>query len=101
MPLTPEKRKKFPSNYVSTTKYNLLTFVPLALILQFRRYANLYFLACAIMQSIPLISPLSPLSAVLPLVFVISLSMAREAFEDYKRYKSDKAANSNLAHVYN
>lgn len=52
------------------------------------------------MQSIPLISPLSPLSAVLPLIFVVSLSMAREGFEDYKRYKSDKEANSNLTHHY-
>lgn len=98
----PEKsNKKYPSNYVSTTKYNILTFLPYSLILQFRRYANFYFLACAILQSIPTISPLSPLSAVLPLVFVLTLSMAREGFEDYKRWKSDKASNSSMTHVYN
>ena len=78
-------RTKYKSNYVSTTKFNLITFLPYALILQFRRYANFYFLACAILQSIPIISPLSPLSAILPLAFVLSLSMAREGFEDYKR----------------
>lgn len=90
VPRPAHSHKKYPSNYVSTTKYNVLTFLPYSLILQFRRYANFYFLACAILQSIPIISPLSPLSAVLPLVFVLSLSMAREGFEDYKRYKSDK-----------
>lgn len=71
------EKSNHPTNYVSTTKYNLITFLPLSLILQFRRYANIYFLACAILQSIPLISPLSPLSAILPLIFVLSLSMIR------------------------
>lgn len=70
-------KRKYASNYISTTKYNVITFVPLALILQFKRYANIYFLICAILQSIPLISPLNPASAVAPLVFVLFLSMAR------------------------
>lgn len=72
----------------------------MSLILQFRRYANLYFLTCAILQSIPLISPLSPLSAILPLIFVLCLSMAREGYEDYKRWKSDKESNANVAHLW-
>lgn len=96
----PAHQKKLSSNYVSTTKYNLITFFPFALILQFRRYANIYFLTCAVMQSIPLISPLSPLSAILPLIFVLSLSMAREGYEDYKRWKSDKESNSSITHVF-
>lgn len=90
VPTPAKSKKKYPSNYVSTTKYNIITFLPYSLILQFRRYANFYFLACAILQSIKLISPLSPLSAILPLAFVLSLSMAREGYEDYKRWKSDK-----------
>jgi phospholipid-transporting ATPase len=64
---------------------------------QFRRYANVYFLACAILQSISVISPLQPFSAVAPLIFVLSLSLAREGFEDYKRWRSDEADNSQLA----
>ena len=96
----PRGKEKYPSNYISTTKYNLITFLPFSLLLQFRRYANFYFLACAILQSIPIISPLSPLSAILPLAFVLSLSMAREGYEDYKRYKSDKENNSNSTHIY-
>src|SRR3989338_700372 len=35
---------KFKKNKISTTKYNLLTFIPKNLIEQFKRIANLYFL---------------------------------------------------------
>lgn len=83
-------KKKYASNYISTTKYNLITFLPLALAIQFKRYANIYFLVCAILQSIPLISPLNPASAIAPLAFVLFLSVTREGYEDYKRWKSDR-----------
>lgn len=82
------------SNYIRTTKYTALSFIPMSLFNQFRRYANIYFLITAIMQSIPAISPLNPLSAIAPLVFVISLSIIREGFEDLKRYRSDLTTNS-------
>lgn len=82
---------------MSTTKYNIFTFLPLALIRQFKRYANIYFLVSALLQCIPLISPLLPFSAVAPLLFVIGLSMAREGYEDLKRYKNDKKGNSNMS----
>lgn len=44
--------------------------------------ANLYFLVIAVLQSIPLISPLTPVTAIAPLVFVIAVSLLREAVED-------------------
>ena len=44
----------------------------------------------AILQSIPAISPLNPLTAIFPLMFVLFISMAREGYEDFQRYKSDK-----------
>lgn len=84
----------FQNNYIRTTKYTALTFIPLALFYQFKRYANIYFLLVAILQSIPQISPLSPISSWAPLIFVISLSIVREAFEDLARYKSDLETNS-------
>lgn len=52
------------------------------------------------MQSIPLISPLNPASAVAPLVFVLALSMIREGVEDFKRWRSDKKDNSQITHRY-
>ena len=91
---------ELPSNYISTTKYNVFTFLPLALLLQFKRYANCFFLVNAVLQSIPLISPLNPASAIAPLVFVVALSMLREGYEDYKRYRSDQKDNSEPALFY-
>lgn len=91
---------KYKSNYISTTKYNIFTYLPLSLIIQFKRYANIYFLIEAILQSIPLISPLNPASAVAPLAFVLALSMLREGVEDYKRWRSDKRDNGQLTHHF-
>ena len=91
---------KYKSNYISTTKYNIFSFLPIALIIQFKRYANIYFLIAAVLQSIPLISPLNPASAVIPLIFVLSLSMIREGVEDYKRWKSDRKDNSQLTQKF-
>lgn len=92
--------KKYKSNYISTTKYNMFTFLPVSLIIQFRRYANIYFLIAATLQSIPVISPLNPASAIAPLVFVLALSMVREGVEDYNRWRSDKKDNSQLTQKY-
>lgn len=92
--------QRFQNNYIRTTKYTALTFIPLALFNQFRRYANIYFLVVAILQSIPTISPLSPISSWAPLIFVISLSIIREAFEDLARYKSDVQTNSRKTERY-
>ncbi len=44
------KESKFCSNRISTSKYNPLTFLPLFLFDQFRRYANLFFLFISILQ---------------------------------------------------
>ena len=47
----PDKNKgQFCSNRISTTKYNILTFLPLFLFDQFRRYANLFFLFIILLQ---------------------------------------------------
>jgi magnesium-transporting ATPase (P-type) len=85
---------EFASNYISTTHYTLWNFLPLSLFNQFRRLANFYFLCIAVMQSLPVLSVLNPITSILPLVFVVGVSMLRDAFEDYKRYKSDTETNN-------
>ena len=60
---------------------------------QFKRLPNFYFLIQAILNSIPLVSALHPISAILPLLFVLIVSMIREGVEDWSRYKSDKVTN--------
>ena len=90
----------FSDNKISTTKYNIITFIPKALFLQFVRLANIYFLICAILQCIPIISPLSPATAVVPLVIVLSVSIIREGIEDYSRAKLDSQQNNEETVVY-
>ena len=45
--------RKFRSNKISNTKYNIITFVPLVLINQFKFFFNLFFLIIALTQFIP------------------------------------------------
>ena len=90
----------FKNNKIDTTKYNFITFIPKALLIQFVRLANIYFLVCAILQCIPIISPLTPVTAVVPLVFVLSVSIIREGIEDYSRAKLDKQQNNEKTTVY-
>ena len=94
---------KFKNNKINTRKYSWVTFIPHALLLQFARPANIYFLISAILQCIPKISPLSPLTALVPLVIVLSVSLIREAIEDYHRAKLDRQQNNEptMAHRNN
>ncbi|KAL0904477.1 hypothetical protein M5K25_026598 [Dendrobium thyrsiflorum] len=80
-------------NYVSTTKYNLATFLPKSLFEQFRRVANFYFLVTGCLAFTPL-SPYTAVSAILPLIIVIGATMAKEAVEDWKRFQQDTEMNN-------
>ncbi|KAL4309168.1 hypothetical protein GQ457_01G040580 [Hibiscus cannabinus] len=90
---------KYRSNDISTTKYNFITFLPKALYEQFHRVANLYFLGCAIASLTPL-SPFSAMSMIAPLTFVVGLSMAKEALEDWRRFMQDMEVNGRKVKVH-
>ena len=90
---------QFMTNYVSTTKYNRFTFLPLAILEQYKKLANVYLLFIAILCCIPAISPLMPIAAVMPVVFVLSISLIREGMEDYNRYKHDEELNNKTSKV--
>ncbi len=87
------KAYEFDSNYIKTTKYNALTFLPLSILFQFKRFANIYFLGISILSAIPSISPFNPWSSGAPFVFVVLCSVFRDGVEDFSRYKSDKETN--------
>lgn len=95
-----EQYYHFKDNKIRTTKYNIITFLPKALLIQFIRLANIYFLICAILQCIPIISPLGASSAVIPILIVLSVSVIREGLEDCSRAKLDKEQNSELTSTY-
>ena len=90
----------FKPNKINTTKYNIITFFPKSLLLQFMRPANVYFLITAIIQCIPLISPLGYETAIFPILFVLSVSLIREGIEDYHRWQLDNEQNNKKYLVY-
>ncbi|KMZ65115.1 putative Phospholipid-transporting ATPase [Zostera marina] len=98
----PSHHKKpfcYPNNKISTTKYNLMTFLPKALFEQFRRVANIYFLMAALLSLTP-ITPFSPISMIAPLAFVVGLSIAKEALEDWQRSVQDMKINNRKVKVH-
>ncbi|KAF4703207.1 hypothetical protein FOZ62_026403, partial [Perkinsus olseni] len=82
------------SNFIRTSKYTPLTFLPLNLWYQFHLFANIYFLAAAALQCIPSISDSGgqPL-LLLPLIFVLAVAAMRDLAEDIQRHKSDNREN--------
>ncbi|KAG2254045.1 hypothetical protein Bca52824_084181 [Brassica carinata] len=94
-----KKPLRYRSNYVSTTRYNLITFFPKSLYEQFHRAANLYFLVAAILSVFPL-SPFNKWSMIAPLVFVVGLSMMKEALEDWRRFMQDVKINARKTCVH-
>jgi phospholipid-translocating ATPase len=89
-----KKKSDFCGNKVTNTKYNILTFLPLNLFEQFHRPLNMYFLVICILQFVPVLAPVSPLTSVLPLAFAFSLTAAKEGFDDYRRSKQDEKVNN-------
>ncbi|KAH7841784.1 hypothetical protein Vadar_034342 [Vaccinium darrowii] len=96
------KNVKFKGNSITTTKYSVVTFLPKCLFEQFRRAANLYFLMISILSSTPLspaTNPVSPISNVLPLSFVVFVSLVKEAWDDWNRLQHDKAINNSKVYL--
>ncbi len=94
------RKFKIKNNKISTTKYNFITFFPKSLLLQFTRLANIFFLFTAIIQSIPVISPLTSLTAIIPLIFVLGVSMIRELIEDWSKKTYDDINNKEEVIVF-
>lgn len=77
-----EKLSVFQNNYIKTSKYSLFTFLPLNLFEQFQRLANFYFLCLLVLQLIPAISSLTPVTTALPLIGVLGLTAVKDAYDD-------------------
>ncbi|KAL5277152.1 ATP11B family protein [Megaselia abdita] len=86
------KKPKKEANRVKSTKYTLITFIPQNLLEQFRRIANFYFLVMTLISCF-IDSPVSPLTSLLPLCFVIFVTATKQGYEDFLRYKTDNVVN--------
>ncbi|WIA18543.1 hypothetical protein OEZ85_009989 [Tetradesmus obliquus] len=83
----------FISNELVTSKYNALSFVPVNLYTQFKRVANMYFLALVCLQAIPGLSPVPWWGTLFPLAVVLLVNGVKEAFDDFWRHKADEQVN--------
>uniref|UniRef100_A0A3Q3LTP8 Phospholipid-transporting ATPase n=1 Tax=Labrus bergylta TaxID=56723 RepID=A0A3Q3LTP8_9LABR len=93
------KKSRYSGNAIKTYKYNVLTFIPLNLYEQFKRVANLYFLALLILQIIPDISTLPWYTTLIPLVVVLGVTAIKDLVDDLARHKMDKEINNRKCEV--
>lgn len=84
----------YANNAVSTSKYNIITFLPKNLFEQFQRLANAYFLILLILQVLPKISSLNPITTILPLSCVLILKALKDFIDDVQRHRNDNLVNS-------
>uniref|UniRef100_H2MWM0 Phospholipid-transporting ATPase n=1 Tax=Oryzias latipes TaxID=8090 RepID=H2MWM0_ORYLA len=89
----------YAKNEIKTSKYNIITFLPLNLYVQFTRLANVYFLLLLILQLIPEISSLPWFTTAVPLVIVLSITGVKDANDDINRHKSDRQVNNRTVEV--
>ncbi|KAK5878527.1 hypothetical protein CesoFtcFv8_023926 [Champsocephalus esox] len=93
------KKSRYSGNAIKTYKYNVLTFIPLNLYEQFKRVANLYFLALLILQIIPDITTLPWYTTLIPLVVVLSITAIKDLVDDLARHRMDKEINNRKSEV--
>ncbi|KAM8737013.1 phospholipid-transporting ATPase VD [Acanthopagrus schlegelii] len=92
--------KGYKGNGIRTTKYSLLTFIPMNLFQQFHRAANLYFLFLALLNWVPVVEAFQKEITMIPLLVVLTVIAIKDALEDYRRYLSDKKVNNNVVQVF-
>lgn len=97
--IIPHMDSLYSSNAISNAKYNAFSFFPFILYEQFKFFFNLYFLLVALSQAIPALRIGYLSSYVVPLVFVLSVTMSKEAIDDLMRRHRDREQNNELYEV--
>ncbi|KAF9984281.1 hypothetical protein BGZ75_004135 [Mortierella antarctica] len=98
--IQPETGKPFVSNAVTTARYNMWDFLPKQLYAQFSKIANVYFLFVAALQMVPSWSPTGQYTTLVPLLVFLSIAMAHEGYDDYRRHRQDNVENNQPANVF-
>ncbi|XP_063815240.1 phospholipid-transporting ATPase IC-like [Pseudophryne corroboree] len=93
------KKSKYAKNEIKTSKYNIITFLPLNLWEQFQRIANVYFLFLLIIQTIPAISTVSWYTTFVPLVIVLGITAVKDMADDIARHRLDNTINNRTCEV--
>lgn len=99
-PLNDERTgRPFVSNIIRSSRYTPWNFLPRQLFAQFSKIANFYFLIVSVLQMIPGLSTTGSYTTVIPLLFFVSISMAKEGYDDLRRNRLDKEENNREASV--
>ncbi|KAF9930489.1 hypothetical protein FBU30_000383 [Linnemannia zychae] len=98
--IQPETGKPFVSNAVTTARYSLWDFLPKQLYAQFSKIANVYFLFVASLQMVPGWSTTGQYTTLVPLVVFLSIAIAHEGYDDYRRHRQDSGENNQPANVF-
>lgn len=93
--------KPYTSNFIRSSRYTLYDFIPKQLIFQFSKLGNFYFLVMGILQTIPGLSTVGRWTTIAPLAIFVAFSMAKEGWDDYRRYQLDKSENRSTTMVLN
>lgn len=87
-------------NKVRTTKYTFLSFIPKNLFEQFHRIANVYFIFIVLLNWVPELNAFGKEIAMLPVLFVLTVTAIKDLFEDRRRHLSDKRINNMHCRVF-
>ncbi|KAI3747452.1 hypothetical protein L6452_09909 [Arctium lappa] len=98
-PLKTNEKFEFSGNSVRTSKYSVLTFLPRNLFEQFHRVAYVYFLVIAILNQLPQLAVFGRFVSILPLTMVLLVTAIKDAYEDWRRHRSDWIENNRLSSV--
>jgi phospholipid-translocating ATPase len=103
-PLIDERTgNEYIGNTIRSSRYTVWNFVPRQLFFQFSKLANAYFLLISILQMIPGLSTTGNYTTIIPLFVFVSISMAKEGYDDLRRYKLDQVENNRetkVLHAY-
>ncbi|QPG74872.1 hypothetical protein FOA43_002208 [Brettanomyces nanus] len=89
----------YVSNTITSSKYTIFSFLPRQIFAQFSKIANCYFMIVAIMQLVPTWSTTGTTTTIIPLSIFISISIAREGWDDLRRHRLDKLENEHMTYV--
>ena len=91
--------RAYIDNVIRSCRYTVWNFLPRQLFAQFSKLANFYFLCVSILQMIPGLSTTGNYTTIVPLTFFVTLSMAKEGYDDMRRYRLDKGENNRLTSI--
>ncbi|KAB0388352.1 hypothetical protein FD755_003308 [Muntiacus reevesi] len=80
--------RHYRGNQIKTSKYTL------------HRFANFYFVGIVVLNFIPVLNAFQPEVSVIPICIILAVTAIKDAWEDLRRYKSDKVINSRECLVY-